>query len=303
MARKMITVIIPTFNRPLLLKEALHSLSLQTFKNFDVIVVNDGGSDILNSINCWIKNLNIKVIQLSKNTGVSSARNKALEYAKGKYVAFLDDDDVFLPHHLETAIKTLKNKDIDFFYSGALVNKNRIDILNVKHSTSYKKTYPYCPEYLHIANYIHTGSIVTKNFRNSGIRFDPDFKCCEDWDLWFSLYKKLGYKLKYVDNITCIYHLQVKQKGMLNEAQIISPTPFTIARQQFYKKWPSENKKINKYRQWFSEFEKYRDNLITEGQQISPYLFDRILKFTYDKFINDEEISLDVMLSFFKINK
>ncbi len=299
----MITVIIPTFNRHLLLKEALRSLSLQTFKNFDVVVVNDGGADILDSIDYWTKKLNIKAIQLSKNIGVSGARNKALERAEGKYVAFLDDDDLFLPHHLETAIEALENGDADFFYGGALVNRERVDVLNVKHNTPHKKTYPYCSDYLYIANYIHTGSIVTKNFHDSSVRFDLSFNYCEDWDLWFSLYKKLGYRFKYVGDITCIYHLQAGHKGMLTEAQTVSPTPFTVARQKFYKKWPCEDKKINEYRRWFSEFEKYRDNLITEGYQISPYLFDRILKFTYDKFINDKKISLDAIPSFFKTFK
>jgi len=303
MVQKMITVIIPTFNRPLLLMEALRSLSLQTFKHFDVIIINDGGSDISNYTDKWIKNLNIQVINLPTNTGVSNARNKALEHARGKYVAFLDDDDVFLPNHLEVAIKTLQDENIDFTYSGALVNKERTDILNVKHSTPYKKTYLYSSGYLHIANYIHTGAIVTKNFRNSEVRFDSNFKYCEDWDLWFSLYKKLGYKFKYTNQTTCIYHLQAEKKGMLNEAQKVSPTPFTIARQQFYKKWPSENKKINKFRKWFSEFEKYRDNLIVNGEIISPYLFDKILGITYSKFINNEEISSEIIPSFFKTNK
>ena len=90
-----VSVIIPTYNRVQLLKQAVISVLQQTYQNFEIIIINDGSTvNIFESVH----NLDsrIKVIK-QKHSGSGNARNLGIQYARGKYVAFLDDDDIFMP--------------------------------------------------------------------------------------------------------------------------------------------------------------------------------------------------------------
>jgi glycosyltransferase involved in cell wall biosynthesis len=98
------SIIIPTYNRKELLKErALKSLLNQTYKDFEVIVINDGGEDVSDVIEEYKdKGLDIKYISYKGNKGPSYARNRGLEIAQGEWIGFLDDDDEYFPTALET---------------------------------------------------------------------------------------------------------------------------------------------------------------------------------------------------------
>ncbi|MBW2640438.1 MAG: glycosyltransferase family 2 protein [Deltaproteobacteria bacterium] len=102
-----VSVIIPTYNRGWIIKEAIDSVLAQDFKDFELIVVDDGSIDntleILNSIQC-----DIKVLRQS-NHGVSAARNRGIAAASGPFIAFLDSDDLWLPQKLA--------HQVDFFNS------------------------------------------------------------------------------------------------------------------------------------------------------------------------------------------
>ncbi|MCP5461833.1 MAG: glycosyltransferase family 2 protein [bacterium] len=92
-----VSIIVPTYNRPHLLERALCSIMQQTFRDFEVIVVNDAGCSVENHVRKF-KAFSIKTINLTANGGSSIARNKAIECASGKYIAYLDDDDIFYPN-------------------------------------------------------------------------------------------------------------------------------------------------------------------------------------------------------------
>lgn len=97
----MISVIIPTFNRSELLFQALRSVFLQTYQNIEVIVVDDGSTDdTKNVVSIFPK---VKYI-FQENQNISAARNKGIDLALGKYIAFLDSDDLWAPTHLEKSL-------------------------------------------------------------------------------------------------------------------------------------------------------------------------------------------------------
>ncbi len=96
------SIIVPTRNRPEWLREALRSIQQQTVANFEVLVVNDGGQDVSHVV-ASLQDSRFRYIALPERRGLAAARNRGLEEARGRYVAFLDDDDRFLPHHLQTA--------------------------------------------------------------------------------------------------------------------------------------------------------------------------------------------------------
>ena len=106
-----ISLIVPVYNVEKYLKRALTSVENQTFKNFEVIIVNDGSTDgSLEIISEFVdRNKNFTLIN-QENKGLGEARNVGIRHAKGRYVAFLDSDDFLEPEYLEklylSAIKT-----------------------------------------------------------------------------------------------------------------------------------------------------------------------------------------------------
>ncbi len=110
----LVSVIVPTYKRDSSLVRALESLENQTYKNIEVVVVNDCVEEawkeyVENTIQKFIDNgiLKIVFIQNQVNLGSAKTRNVGIENASGKYITFLDDDDVYLPHH---AVETFYNE-------------------------------------------------------------------------------------------------------------------------------------------------------------------------------------------------
>jgi len=105
----MFSVIIPTYNRSPLLREAIDSVLDQSLKDYEVIVVNDGSSDDTKNL---LKSYGEKIIAINKNNeGAEKARNTGSNIAKGEYLAFLDDDDIFFPWTLENYNKVILKKN------------------------------------------------------------------------------------------------------------------------------------------------------------------------------------------------
>jgi glycosyltransferase involved in cell wall biosynthesis len=103
----LVSVIIPTFNQPALLLETLNSVLAQTFTDFEVLIVNDGATDdTLDRLRpvCQEQGGRIRVISQSNN-GIGVARNRGIDAARGKYVALLDHDDLWLPRKLQAQVE------------------------------------------------------------------------------------------------------------------------------------------------------------------------------------------------------
>lgn len=103
----LVTVLVPTFNRRRYLPAAVGSVVEQTYRNLQIIVINDGGTpvrDIVKSFN----DPRILLLERKQNRGKACSLNQALGYAEGKYIAYLDDDDIYYPHHVETLVGLLE---------------------------------------------------------------------------------------------------------------------------------------------------------------------------------------------------
>jgi glycosyltransferase involved in cell wall biosynthesis len=113
-----VSVIIPTHNRAELLNVALASLQSQTYTDFEAIVVDDGSTDDTPDVVGSFDDRFHYIYQVRQ--GRSRARNRALEIARGRYVAFLDDDDVYRAHKLELQVRCLEeNPEVGWAYSSA----------------------------------------------------------------------------------------------------------------------------------------------------------------------------------------
>lgn len=117
----MVSVIITTKNRIELLKNAVKSVQNQTYKNIELIVVDDSSSDGTKE---WCKNQSFKYIRIEgkESKGGNYARNIGIKNSKGEYVAFLDDDDLWLPEKIEKQIELIKNKDCGIVYCRRFLN-------------------------------------------------------------------------------------------------------------------------------------------------------------------------------------
>ena len=110
----LVSVVIPTYNRPKLLKRALNSVHKQTYSNIEVIVVDDNSSTDIRSV---VKNTNIGDIvykKHKKNRGGGAARNTGIEAASGEYIAFLDSDDTWKPTKIEQQVENLEKMAAEF---------------------------------------------------------------------------------------------------------------------------------------------------------------------------------------------
>ncbi|MCM8782638.1 MAG: glycosyltransferase family 2 protein, partial [Candidatus Omnitrophica bacterium] len=97
-----VNIIIPTYNRSLFLCKAIESILAQTFNDFEIIVVDDGSTDNTRSV---LEKYGYPIRYLyQQKQGRSEARNTGIKIAKGEYIAFLDDDDIWMPDKLEKQI-------------------------------------------------------------------------------------------------------------------------------------------------------------------------------------------------------
>jgi glycosyltransferase involved in cell wall biosynthesis len=116
-AGPVVTVLVPTFNRRRYLAGALASVVRQSYRNLQIIVINDGGEDVSDIVNSF-GDERLIFINRKENRGKAHSLNEALARAEGKYVAYLDDDDLYYPNHIETLVDALENKsDCQVAYS------------------------------------------------------------------------------------------------------------------------------------------------------------------------------------------
>ncbi len=106
----LVSVIIPTYNVEAFVKDALESVIAQTYDNWELIVVDDGSCDgTLELLRVYEgKDTRIRVCALERNSGQAVARNHAVAVAKGRYIAFLDSDDMWLPYKLERQVSAFQ---------------------------------------------------------------------------------------------------------------------------------------------------------------------------------------------------
>lgn len=139
MNNELISVIIPVHNGEKYIKECLDSVINQSYKNIEILIVNDCSDDDSIKIIKKIKDKRIKIINLDQRSGVSTARNKGIELSKGKYITFLDSDDYWTLDKLEREYEFIKGKA--FIYSGyAFLKGDKVHKVKVPTEITYKKT-------------------------------------------------------------------------------------------------------------------------------------------------------------------
>ena len=184
----LVSVVIPAYNMERFICDAVDSALSQTYKNIEVIVIDDGSKDRTKEI---LKKYapNIRYI-FKENAGLSAARNTGIKYAKGEYVAFLDADDRWLSQKIEKQIKAFNESDsIGLISCGVRMINESGDILAVDKKEEIYSNKNKFIEKLYLSNFVSGGSqaVVKRScFEKVGF-FDENIQSSEDWDMWLRI--------------------------------------------------------------------------------------------------------------------
>ena len=225
---------------------SLKSVINQTFKDYKIIICNDGNEKILDITQNFFdehKFRNYLAIDPGrKHQGASATRNKCLEAGSGKYLAFLDDDDIYYPIHLETLVDYLNfHSDVDFVFSKAWGIKDKdckairaeiwVEDLSDGKVKGFLPAPYYQTEMIFKSNICPTLTVMMRRECLEKIGgFNENFICLNDWAAWAKI-ALAGFKMVHLDKFTAEY--SIHGKGLIS-------------------KHPEEAKKIEKIiRSWF----------------------------------------------------
>ena len=203
-----ISVIIPTYNRAKTIENSIKSVLNQTYKNFEIIVVDDGSKDNTKEIIDKIKDKRIRYFKLKNNNGASNARNIGIKISTGNFISFQDSDDIFYPYKLEIQLKNIINKgsELDFCKIRVICNSSFSYLVpNIKQEHSLLKGNIF-NELISRGNFIsNQAMLIKKNFILKYL-FDPQMTRLQDYDLILRMIPKV--KISYTNLVLVDLHLQ-----------------------------------------------------------------------------------------------
>lgn len=198
------SIIIPCYNIELYISKTLDCVLEQTFKNFEVILINDGSTDKTGKIldEYKIKDTRIRVIH-KKNEGVSKTRNLGIEKSRGKYIYFLDGDDLIEKNLLEKAYSILENKSVKMFSFGydTKDNMNSRNYVAEKFSKKIFTSKEFLNYFLKKEISQSICSFITKKEFFDKLEFDCDLVDGEDLDFQMKLLLRNNFNLYYDSDI------------------------------------------------------------------------------------------------------
>jgi glycosyltransferase involved in cell wall biosynthesis len=180
------SVVVPVYDRAHTVGTALESVLSQTEHDFEIIVVDDGSHDDPESVVRAVNDPRIRFMR-QKNGGGGAARNAGIDLARGRFVAFLDSDDVFLPHHLAAMRRLLADTDGIAAYAPIIVDRGN-GVCFVKPpralaSGEHMATYLLCKR-----GFVPTITLVVPRELATCVRYDEALPCSQDTDFAIRLF-------------------------------------------------------------------------------------------------------------------
>jgi len=181
-----VSVIIPTYNRANLISETIDSVLDQTYKDYEIIVIDDGSTDNTQEV-LSLYGERIKIIQ-QNNQGQGPARNTGIKSSRGEWIAFLDSDDLWKPNKLKEQVDFLKNKpNLAWVYSDAEVFEDTTGLMLYSFGERQRLYEGDILEKLLIQDFIPspTPLINKKVFEHVG--YFLNYESAQDWDMWIRI--------------------------------------------------------------------------------------------------------------------
>jgi teichuronic acid biosynthesis glycosyltransferase TuaG len=244
------SVIIPAYNGSKFIKNTLDSIRNQTYKNYEVLVTNDGSTDDTENVLRKYKKNNPKFplfFFTQKNMGMGAARNNSILHSIGEYSAFLDQDDWWFSQKLEKVAQILSaNINIDVLYHDIIIAKE-----NGKESLykAYPMKQPAYYDLLFNGNKLAISAAVVKSRKLKeigGFTEDLSFHCFEDYDLWLRLTKENAKFYCISDTLGAIFY---HKESTSNKIEYYTKNSLNILRYHFnlaYKEKEYEKRFLDK---------------------------------------------------------
>ncbi|AXY25297.1 glycosyl transferase [Suicoccus acidiformans] len=224
MKNNKVSVVIPTYKRePQLIERAIFSVLNQTYTDLEVIIVDDSPDsyEVRDEVKAYVTGINdqrVRYVQHKENMGANKARNTGVRNASGDFVAFLDDDDEWLPYKLEKQIKAFNKEEVALVYCEAVEVYEEtgkvVKIINELHSGRHYKR-------LLKQNFIGSNSFVvvkTDVFKEIGM-YDENLLSNQDYDLFLRIAK--NYEINYVDEVLVKYHIHTGERISTNSTKLL----------------------------------------------------------------------------------
>jgi glycosyltransferase involved in cell wall biosynthesis len=184
-----VSVIMPTYNRGEIIRESIESVLKQDHKAFELIIVNDGGDDEVKSIIDTFHDSRIRYVKIL-HSGLAGALNAGLKEAKGEYISYLDDDDIYYPDHLSMLLGISKRNNKEFVYAKSKVMHGYRDekgsFIPVKegrtHTLPYSKFTLATRLGISVINVLHKRVLINQ----IGL-FNTELPWSMDWDFWMRM--------------------------------------------------------------------------------------------------------------------
>ena len=263
----LISVIVPCYNHGEYLETAIESILLQSYKNHEIIVVDDGSTD--NTKLVAKKYAEVKYVYQT-NQGLSAARNKGIEKSTGKFLVFLDADDWLVPDALLTNLKHFEQDNEVAFVAGAyeffyMWNNEKSQIWQ----TNLIET-PYC--HLLEKNFIGMhASVLFQRWVFELFKYDTNLKSCEDYDLYLKITRK--FKVSVHTELIAVYRIHSNNMSsnfvlMLESALLVLEKQRKLLKNKTEIKW--FKKGIISWKSYYSKkiYEKLLNHLYDENKKV-----------------------------------
>ena len=200
----LVSIIMPLYNCEQYVAKSIESVLTQTYKDWELLIVDDCSTDRSVEVIKSFNDERIKLLSNEHNSGAALSRNYALREAKGKWIAFLDSDDIWLPTKLEEQLQFMKENKYSFTYSDyRICNDNEWEkvIRTAPNKINYKKLLHYC--YFSTITVIYDANVV-------GLIQIGDIKKNNDYAMWLKALKKTD-AYRYPNSLACY----IKHQGSL----------------------------------------------------------------------------------------
>jgi glycosyltransferase involved in cell wall biosynthesis len=273
-----VSVIIPTYNRAELLRSAIESALKQTFTDYEIIVSDDRSTDHTREVVKSFKDKRIKYLVNKSNMGPSATRNSAILASKGEYIAFLDDDDEWIPEKLQKQVELLDKSPpkICGVYSDRLII-DRLSNKIVSEGLQSNKVRGNLLSQLAMRNQINTCTVlVRKRCLDEVGLFDETISYMEDRDLWIRL--SLNWGFEYINEpLTRTYvhkqgHLSARLKEQIEGREKLL-TRYTNLFNKDRKTWSKLHLLQGAQYCQLKDMKKGRNNIV-KGIKIYPFNFN-----------------------------
>ena len=181
----LVSIIMPSYNTGGYIKNSIESVLAQTYENWELIIVDDCSTDDTDSIVGQFSDKRIRYLKNKKNSGAAISRNYALREAKGRWIAFLDSDDLWLPEKLEKQIAFMENNGYSFSYTDYKIRWNGKNedprVYTGPDVVNRKRMYRYC--YFSTITVMYDRNVV-------GLIQIADIKKNNDYAMWLQIIEK-----------------------------------------------------------------------------------------------------------------